>query len=132
MFSQPLSQVLARYVSFYFGIRFAVLASKKEIMGLGSWMSTQLVSSKDAFYEVSVFSFLKSLPIKIPKTKKQVNVCCGVNKSFCEILFAKTNFRICICKCHLVVFYNCNFMLWFMCMPPGIYQVSEGCSGPLS
>lgn len=53
---QALSQVLDMF-PFYFGIRLAVLASKKEIMDLESWLSTQSVSSKDAFYEVSVFSF---------------------------------------------------------------------------
>lgn len=54
---QILSQVMDMF-PFYFGIRLAVLASKKEIVDLESWLSTQLVANKDAFYEVGFFSFL--------------------------------------------------------------------------
>ncbi|XP_042037829.1 kinesin-like protein KIN-14A isoform X2 [Salvia splendens] len=32
-------------------VKFAGLASKKEIVGLGNWLMTQLVSSKDTLYE---------------------------------------------------------------------------------
>lgn len=62
MFLQILSKVLDMS-PFHFGIRLAVLASKKEIMDLESWLSTQLVSNKDAFYEVSAFFIFKSLPM---------------------------------------------------------------------
>ncbi|KAL1548658.1 transcription regulator [Salvia divinorum] len=58
---KALSQVLDMF-PFYFGIRLAVLASKKEIMDLESWLSTQLVSSKDAFYEECI-KFLKDVQI---------------------------------------------------------------------
>ncbi|XP_057807321.1 uncharacterized protein LOC131021995 isoform X2 [Salvia miltiorrhiza] len=55
------SQVLDMF-PFYFGIRLAVLASKKGIMDLDSWLTTQLVSSKDAFYEECI-KFLKDVQI---------------------------------------------------------------------
>ncbi|KAH6817786.1 transcription regulator [Perilla frutescens var. frutescens] len=56
-----LSQVLDMF-PFHFGIRLAVLASKKEIMDLESWLGTQLVSNKDAFYEECI-KFLKDVQI---------------------------------------------------------------------
>lgn len=54
MFLQILSSVLDM-IPFYFGIRLAAVASKKEIMDLENWLSTQLVTNKDTFYEVSLF-----------------------------------------------------------------------------
>ncbi|KAL6569340.1 hypothetical protein OROMI_013854 [Orobanche minor] len=49
-------------IPFYFGIRLAALASKKEIMDLENWLSTQLVIYKDAFYE-ECLKFLKDVQI---------------------------------------------------------------------
>lgn len=86
MFLQILSKVLDMS-PFHFGVRLAVLASKKEIMDLESWLSTQLVSNKDVFYEVSAFVVFKSLPMdsgvqskKYKKIKAIVNRKCLVRK----------------------------------------------------
>ncbi|PIN21929.1 hypothetical protein CDL12_05383 [Handroanthus impetiginosus] len=49
-------------IPFYFGIRFAALASKKEIMDLENWLSTHLVTHKDPFYE-ECLKFLKDVQI---------------------------------------------------------------------
>ncbi|CAA0820384.1 transcription regulators [Striga hermonthica] len=49
-------------IPFYFGIRLAAFASKKEIMDLENWLSTHLLTSKDAFYE-ECLKFLKDVQI---------------------------------------------------------------------
>ncbi|XP_011090133.1 CCR4-NOT transcription complex subunit 1 isoform X2 [Sesamum indicum] len=49
-------------IPFHFGIRLAALASKKEIMDLENWLSTHLVTNKDAFYE-ECLRFVKDVQI---------------------------------------------------------------------
>ncbi|KAI3444740.1 hypothetical protein Pfo_001405 [Paulownia fortunei] len=49
-------------IPFYFGIRLAALAYKKEITDLENWLSTHLVTNKDAFYE-ECLKFLKDVQI---------------------------------------------------------------------
>ncbi|GER44883.1 transcription regulators [Striga asiatica] len=49
-------------IPFYFSIRLAAFASKKEIMDLENWLSTTLLTSKDAFYE-ECLKFLKDVQI---------------------------------------------------------------------
>lgn len=55
-------------IPYHFGIRLAVLASKKEIMDLENWLGTNLVTKKDAFYEVNLFCLESLIP---PKQKGQ-------------------------------------------------------------
>ncbi|GFP80906.1 ccr4-not transcription complex subunit 1 [Phtheirospermum japonicum] len=49
-------------IPFYFGLRLAALASKKEIMDLENWLSINLATNKDAFYE-ECLRFLKDVQI---------------------------------------------------------------------
>ncbi|KAL9175940.1 hypothetical protein ABFS82_02G145600 [Erythranthe guttata] len=49
-------------IPFYFGIRLAVLASKNEILDLENWLSTHLVTNKDAFCE-ECLKFLKDVRV---------------------------------------------------------------------
>ncbi|CAA0842704.1 transcription regulators [Striga hermonthica] len=49
-------------IPFYFGIRIAAVASKKEIMDLEGWLNTHLLTNKDAFYE-ECLKFLKDVQI---------------------------------------------------------------------
>ncbi|KAL3814967.1 hypothetical protein ACJIZ3_016235 [Penstemon smallii] len=46
----------------YFGVRLAALASRKELMDLENWLSTNLVTYRDAFYE-ECLKFLKEVQI---------------------------------------------------------------------
>lgn len=48
---QILSSVLDR-IPFAFGIRLAALASRKELLDLEKWLSNNLNTYKDTFYEV--------------------------------------------------------------------------------
>ncbi|XP_051134130.1 uncharacterized protein LOC127253505 [Andrographis paniculata] len=50
---------------FYYGIRLAAVASKKEIMDFESWLNSHLLNNKEAFYE-ECLKFLKDVQIGAP------------------------------------------------------------------
>ena len=69
-------------IPFTSGIRLAALASRKELIDLEKWLSNNLITYKDSFFEV-MFSCPSKLFIKVP-------ILSGRVKSYLGIFFTMT------------------------------------------
>jgi hypothetical protein len=64
-------------IPFPSGIRLAALASRKELIDLEKWLSNNLITYKDSFFEV-MFSCPSKLFIKVPILSGRVKSYLGI------------------------------------------------------